>query len=326
MYNARYMNTVGTAVIIPCFNEESTIAEVVKAVREVLPHARILVGDNNSTDSTAVNALGAGAQVVFESVQGKAAMVRTLIRSTDAEYYVMIDGDNTYSTESLNEHLAEVSRLNADMLIGSRISTSSDAYRRGHVLGNKVLSKMFSRLMRTSISDSLSGYRIMSQRFVKTLDISISGFEIEAELNGHAATINSTVIQRPVMYKERHDLSHSKLNTTSDGIRIVKRILQLFQRFRPLAAFALLSIPWFVLGAAFLISFQLGWENGTIKTPSLVVAVASFLIGLNLITAGIIIKRISQFRNEYIRLMYLQMDKSVFPGDISVSTLPRTLK
>lgn len=300
------MKFENVAVIIPCYNEEATISGVITAMRMALPSARIVVGDNNSNDKTTDIAISEGVEVVREAIQGKAAMVRTLIRYVDAEYYVMVDGDETYCLDDLKKHLAEVESDFVDMLIGQRVHTSAKAYRRGHTLGNRLLSSLFSNLMNYKIYDSLSGYRIMSRRFVRTLDIGVSGFEIEAELNAHAATLFAKVIERPVAYAERPANSASKLHTIKDGVRIFRRVLQIFQRYRPLKAFGILSVPWLAVALGFIISFQLSWEQGgVVKTQSLVAGLTSLLIGINLITAGVIIKRITYVRAEQIRVAYL---------------------
>ena len=306
------MKFENVAVIIPCYNEEATIGGVITAIRLVLPSARIIVGDNNSNDKTADIALSEDVEVVREAIQGKAAMVRTLIRYADAEYYVMVDGDETYCLDNLKKHLVEVESDFVDMLIGQRVHASAKAYRRGHTLGNRILSSLFSNLMNYKIKDSLSGYRIMSRRFVRTLDIGVSGFEIEAELNAHAATLFAKVVERPVAYAERPVNSNSKLHTVKDGIRILRRVLQIFQRYKPLTAFGILSVPWLAVALGFIVSFQLSWEQGgVVKTQSLVAGVTSLLIGLQLITAGVVIKRITLVRSEQCRVNFLKMNQKI---------------
>lgn len=234
------------AVVVPCHNEESTIGQVIAGFRSVIPSCVVYVADNNSTDRTSEMARASGATVISEPRPGKGFAVRRLLADADADCFIMVDGDNTYDPGAAPEMVMKVLRDHVDMVNGARVSTGEDpdAYRRGHALGNAVLTWIFQKLFALPLEDTLSGYRAMSKRFVKSFPSGSTGFEIEAELNAHAAIVGMPVAEVPTAYRSRPEGSNSKLNTYRDGWRILLRNLRLFRDARPNRAFFFLSVPW----------------------------------------------------------------------------------
>ena len=298
------------AIVIPCHNEEHTIGNVIRRFRQELPGATVVVADNASTDETAVAAWKAGAQVIFEPRLGKGEAVRRLLADVDADYYVLIDGDDTMDSRVAPEMLRLVSDEGYDMVVGKRVTPAGeqDVYRRGHRFGNGFLTWVFQKLFKLEITDTLSGYRVLSRRFVKSFPVSSAGFEIEAELNAHAAVIGVPLCEVPAKYVSRPpESSQPKLSTFSDGARILRRNLRLFRDARPFLAFWLLALPWFIFAALMIqLSLEEFFRNGeVIRSPRLLVGIGSFLVALLLWMAGMIMERITRNRNEIIRLAYL---------------------
>ncbi len=309
-----FMSDLGrVAIVVPCHNEEDTIGNVIRRFRQELPGAIVVVADNGSTDDTALAAREAGAQVIFEPRLGKGEAVRRLLADIDADYFVLIDGDDTMDSRVAPEMLRLVSDEGYDMVVGKRVTPSGepDIYRRGHRFGNKFLTWVFQKLFKLEITDTLSGYRVMSRRFVKSFPASSVGFEIEAELNAHAAVIGVPLCEVPANYVSRPpESSQAKLSTFSDGTRILRRNLRLFRDARPSLAFSLLALPWLVLA---MLMIQLSLDefliNGeVIRSSRLLVGIGSFLVALLLWMAGIIMERITRNRNEVIRLAYLAIN------------------
>jgi glycosyltransferase involved in cell wall biosynthesis len=296
------------AVIIPCYNESQSIASVVEDFRSVLPAARIVVIDNASTDETAHVARMSGAEVILEPRRGKGNAVRRAFADVDADAYVMADGDGTYAAAAAPAMVALLFEQGIDMVIGVRDHAGQEgAYRRGHVMGNRVLSQTFERLFDFQMSDTLSGYRVMSRRFVKSFVFGRSGFEIEAELNVHAALLGANYAEVVTTYGTRHEDSPSKLRTYHDGVRILRRQLRLFRDLKPAKAFALLAIPWFVAALALITPPVIGYvETGLVaKFPSLIAGVGCLLVGVQVTISGLILDRVALGRLDAIRLRYL---------------------
>jgi len=305
--------SVGVAVIVPCFNEEKAIGTVVSTFRSVLPNALIVVADNRSTDETASRARDAGALVVQESRRGKGYALRRLFADVDAECYLMVDGDDTYDPGAAPSLIERVTQDGFDMAIGSRVPPDGeDSYRPGHLLGNRALSWIFRVLFRLDLDDTLSGYRALSRRFVKSFPTGASGFEIEAELNAHAAFLNVPVCELPSAYRARAEGSESKLSTFGDGWRILRRNLALFRDARPALAFLILAIPWFAVGLALVLRPLVEFlDTGLVaRFPSLIVGTALLLVGTLSIVAGIIMQRTALNRVEFCRLSYLSYPTS----------------
>lgn len=299
------------AVIVPCHNEEQTVGDVVTGFAAALPGAAVVVADNNCTDRTAEVATAHGAQVIHESRPGKGFAVRRLLADVEADCYVMIDGDATYDAASAPNMVDLVLEQGVDMVNGARHAEANaqQAYRPGHTLGNSMLTWIFQRLFGLQIEDTLSGYRVMSRRFVKSFPTGAEGFEIEAELNAHAATLGVPVAEVDTPYYARPEGSQSKLNTYRDGVRILRRNLRLFRDARPSLAFALLSLPWLIMAAVLLwIAFAEYFATGLVtRFPSLIFGVGSLVVGVLIIIAGLILERVARNRVEASRLAYLAM-------------------
>jgi glycosyltransferase involved in cell wall biosynthesis len=300
------------AVLVPCHNEESAIAKVVCAFRESLPEATIVVADNASTDDTARRARDAGAIVLTETRLGKGMAVRRLLSDVEADCYIMVDGDGTYDAASAPEMARHVLEEGIDMVVAARVVENPDRggeYRRGHEFGNRVLSGIFSRLFRLEIKDTLSGYRAFSRRFVKSFPATPEGFEVEAELNAHAAVLGVRVTHVESTYVARPVGSESKLSTYRDGIRILRRNLRLFRDARPLLAFSCLAVPW-LIAAAVLIGIPLSEYFTTgfvLHFPTLITGVTCLLVATNLWVVGLILERVARNRAEGTRLAYLAL-------------------
>lgn len=299
------------AVVVPCHNEQQTIGEVVAAFSSALPGACIVVADNNCTDDTAAVARAQGAQVLNETRPGKGFAVRRLLADVEADCYVMIDGDGTYDAASAPKMVGLVLDEGIDMVNGARQSQTGDSetYRPGHTLGNAVLTWIFQRLFGLQIQDTLSGYRVMSRRFVKSFPTGAEGFEIEAELNAHAATLDVPIAEIPTPYYARPDGSESKLHTYRDGLRILRRNLRLFRDARPSLAFLLLSLPWLIVAGVLLwIAFAEYFATGVVtRFPSLIFGVGALVVGVLIIITGLILERVARNRVEASRLAYLSI-------------------
>ncbi|MFQ5558097.1 MAG: glycosyltransferase family 2 protein [Acidimicrobiales bacterium] len=312
------------AVVIPCRNEAATVGDVVAGFRRCVPHASIVVADNGSTDDTAAIATAAGARVIGEPHPGKGNAIRRLFADIDADCFVMVDGDATYDPETAPAMIAEVLEHGTDMVVGRRVGVDG-AFRPGHQLGNRVFSWTFRRLFRIALDDTLSGYRALSRRFVKTFPILSKGFEVETDLNAHAASLGLSYREIDTSYRNRPEGSHSKLGTWSDGLRIMRRLLRLFRDWRPLLSFSVIGLSLMavatVVAAPVVISFA---RTGLVeRQPTLIVAVTSYIIGFGLIGVGMILERIARVRLEVTRLLYLSMPSLKGSGGPAAPTSER---
>jgi glycosyltransferase involved in cell wall biosynthesis len=299
----------GVAVVVPCHNEETTVARVVREFGAALPGARVTVVDNASSDNTATAAAAAGADVIFEPRPGKGRAMRRLFADVEADCYLMVDGDCTYDASSAPAMVRKVLHDGVDMVVGARVAdqTKGAEYRRGHRFGNAVLTWIFRQLFKLPIVDTLSGYRALSRRFVKTFPAGARGFDVEAELNAHAAVIEVPVAEVPTRYVARPEGSVSKLSTISDGWRILKRNLRLFRDARPTLAFGLLALPLFLISLVLVGRAVLEyWHTGRVLYfPSLIAGVGAFVVAAELWVAGLVMERIARNRNEVVRIAYL---------------------
>lgn len=301
------------AVVIPCLNEAEAIETVIRDARTYVPQATIVVGDNMSTDATAAVAAQAGAQIQRVQTPGKGNVVRRLLADVEADIYVMVDGDATYSLDNLAAMLQLVHNDGVDMVVGKRIEgpMRHHAYRSGHRLGNRFLTWIFSSLFRLPLTDTLSGLRVMSRRFVKSLPTSARGFEIETDLNVHASALGCSVIEVPCAYSERLPGSNSKLRTYRDGVRILQRNLLLFRDARPVLAFSILAAPW-LMASGILVGIPLVeyLDTGVVlRFPSLIAGIGTFLLGVLLVQAGLLLARTAQVRREAVTLAYLAIPR-----------------
>lgn len=297
-------------VLIPCYNEAVTVAKVVADVSHALPAARIVVCDNNSTDDTADIARNAGAQVVTESRQGKGNVLRTLFRNIDADCYIIIDGDDTYPVDQLPQMANMVLNEGVDMVIGDRISTSylQVNKRRYHNLGNLFLRFLINKMFNSSVPDILSGLRALSPAFVKNFPILSHGFEIETEMTIYALDNNFALRSIPVTYNNRPEGSTSKLNTFSDGFKVIKKAFSLFIHFKPLLFFSILASVLFLAGAVGMIPvFVEYFATGLVpRFPTLIVCGFVILLSLLLLVCGLILE-VANTRHK--QLMEVLMNK-----------------
>ena len=297
------------AVLIPCYNEEVAIADTVRGFQEALPEATIYVYDNNSKDKTIERARAAGAVVREEHLQGKGNVVRRMFADIDADVYLMTDGDTTYDPAAARKLIDLVVEQNLDMVVGKRIHKAKEAYRPGHVLGNKMLTGFLAWLFGTRFTDILSGYRAFSRRFVKSFPALSAGFETETELTVHALTLNMPVTEIDTDYFSRPEGSTSKLNTYRDGVRILRVMLTLFKNERPLAFFsyAALTLVLLSLGLATPV-FITYLETGLVpRFPTAILSASIMLLAFLSLSCGLILDTVTRGRREIKRLAYLQV-------------------
>jgi glycosyltransferase involved in cell wall biosynthesis len=301
-------------IIIPCYNEEHSIRQVIEDINFHLPSATIWVIDNNSSDRTAQISLDLGVRVIHVSKQGKGYAVRQAFALLNRKYEVigMLDGDGTYSSSGFLEAIDLVQNKSIDMVVGNRASNGSDdsealIYRRGHFIGNKLFSFFFSKMFQIEIQDTLSGWRVFSYPFVKSFTDGASGFEIEMELNTHAMLLNSSVVNLDVTYGERMNGSESKLNTYSDGFRILRRVLLMYRSEKPIIAYGLLSLPWIVLSAYSIqkVISEFVENKEILHFPTLIGGVGAFMVGALIGIAGLILQKVRLSRVSVIRSSYI---------------------
>ena len=282
------------AVLIPCYNEEQTVAKVVRDVREALPEAVVYVYDNNSTDRTVELAKAAGAVVRYEYKQGKGNVIRRMFREIDAECYLMIDGDDTYPLNCARELVDKVLNHNADMTVGDRLSSTyfTENKRPFHNFGNSLMRMGINRLFHSDIKDIMTGYRAFSYEFVKTFPVFSKGFEIETEMTIHAVNYNMQVENVVVEYRDRPEGSVSKLNTYSDGIRVIHKMFQLYKNYKPMHFFGALCLALMLLALAFMIPvFGEYFKTGLVpRFPTLIACGFLALAGIQSFFAGMILE------------------------------------
>lgn len=282
------------AVLIPCYNEEQTIAKVVRDVRNALPEAKVYVYDNNSTDRTAELAVASGAVVRREHKQGKGNVIRRMFREIDAECYLMIDGDDTYPLDCAGELVDRVLNRNADMVVGDRLSSTyfTENKRPFHNFGNSFMRAGINHLFHSDIKDIMTGYRAFSYEFVKTFPVFSKGFEIETEMTIHAVNYNMQVENVVVEYRDRPEGSVSKLNTFSDGVKVIQKMVQLYRNYKPLKFFGNICLLLVLIAAIFIIPvFAEYFQTGLVpKFPTLIVCGFMVLAGIQSFFAGMILE------------------------------------
>lgn len=298
---------LAVAVLIPCYNEEASIASVVRDFRAALPAATIYVYDNNSKDGTAAAARAAGAVVRRELTQGKGNVVRRMFSDIEADIYVLVDGDDTYHAASAPEMVRRLAEEQLDMVNGARVTEIVAAYRPGHRLGNAVLSGLVAYVFGNRIGDMLSGYRVFSRRFVKSFPALASGFETETEFTVHALELSMPIAEVKTPYKERPPGSVSKLRTFHDGFRILKTIIILVKEERPLPffsiLFALFAIISMIMAGPIMLTYL---ETGLVpRLPTAVLATGTMLLAFLSLTCGLILDTVTHGRREMKRLRYL---------------------
>lgn len=284
------------AVLIPCYNESKTIEKVIKDFKKALPEAKIYVYDNNSKDGTDEIARKAGAIVRYERKQGKGNVIRTMFREIDAECYIMTDGDDTYPAENAMEMCKAVLERNVDMVIGDRLSSTyfTENKRPFHNSGNKVVRGLINCIYKCNIRDVMTGYRAFSYQFVKTFPVLSKGFEIETEMTIHTLDKNMGVENVIIEYRDRPNGSESKLNTFSDGFKVIKTIISLYKNYRPLSFFSLVTALLFIIGIIFLIPVMIDYFNTGLvpKMPSFMASIFFFICGIQSFFGGLILESI----------------------------------
>ena len=295
------------AVLLPCYNEEAAIAKTVAGFRAALPGAAIYVYDNNSRDRTAEVARGAGAIVRTERMQGKGNVVRRMFADVDADIYVMADGDATYDASVAPALVRRLLEDQLDMVVGTRVHEAAEAYRRGHVLGNRAMTGLLTRLFGRSFTDIFSGYRVFSRRFVKSFPSLSAGFEIETEISVHALELKMPLGEIETPYFARLEGSASKLNTYRDGARIAATIATLYRIERPLWFFGGIGLALALLAVILAVPLFVTYaETGLVpRFPTALLSTGLMILGfLNLFT-GLILDTVVRGRREVRRLAYL---------------------
>src|SRR5262252_6533476 len=301
--------TAEIAVLIPCFNEQETVSAVVSAFRSHLPEAMIFVYDNASTDLTIEQASDAGAIVRSEPLRGKGYVVRRMFADIEADIYVLVDGDGTYDAASAPELIAALVRECLDLVSAVRVDSGQKAYRTGHRFGNWLLTRLVAQLFGKRFSDMLSGYRVMSRRFVKSFPALSTGFEIETELTVHALQMRIPIAELSTPYSERPEGSASKLRTVSDGMRIMRTIAYLLKEERPLAFFGTVTTVLVVVARALGIPVILEFmRTGLVpRLPTAVLATGLMILASLSLVCGLILQTVTRGRIEMKRLHYLSV-------------------
>lgn len=298
------------AVLIPCYNESKTIGKVVSDFKKVLPEAVIYVYDNNSKDGTDEIARKAGAVVRYEYQQGKGNVIRRMFRDVDADCYIMVDGDDTYPAEAAREMADKVLKRNADMVVGDRLSSTyfEENKRPFHNFGNSIVRSSINKLFHTNIKDIMTGYRAFSYQFVKTFPVLSKGFEIETEMTIHASDKNMFVENVVIEYRDRPEGSESKLNTYSDGFKVLMTIARLFQTYKPLAFFSIIGLILLVLGVGFMIPvFGDFIRTGMVaKLPTLIVSGFAVIAAVISFFSGLILQTIARKNRQDFEMQLVQ--------------------
>lgn len=296
------------AVLIPCYNEGVTIYDVVKDFQKCLPHAKVYVFDNNSTDNTVKRSQEAGAVVVREEYQGKGNVVRRMFREVEADIYLMVDGDDTYDASIAPQMIREIQQNAYDMIVAVR-SVQKEAYPTGHVWGNKLFNWALKIIFNSHFSDIFSGYRAFSKRFIKSFPAVSAGFDIETELSIHALEMRCPVKEMPGFYKERPEGSYSKLSTWKDGFKVLWRMGMLYKEMRPFLFFSqigiLILLIAVILGYPVLMHYL---ATGLVpRFPTAMVSASLGIISILSFTCGLILESLHQARREFKRLFYLNV-------------------
>jgi glycosyltransferase involved in cell wall biosynthesis len=300
-------SSVQIAVLVPCYNEEATIAAVVKDFFAALPHCLVFVYDNNSSDKTVAKAVAAGAIVRYERMQGKGNVLRRMLADVEADVYVVVDGDATYDASACPAMIERLLSENLDMINGMRIATNKEAYRPGHRFGNALLTGLIKSIFGTGLDDILSGYKVMSRRFVKSMPLLSGGFETESELAIHALSLRMPIAEVPTDYRDRPRGSDSKLRTYSDGFRILRTIVWLMKEERPLLFFSIVSgilaVMALIIVEPVVATFL---STGLVpRLPTAVLAASIMLLSFLSLSCGLILDTVTRGRREMKRMVYL---------------------
>lgn len=298
------------AILIPCYNESKTIEKVIKDYKSVLPDADIYVYDNNSSDGTDIIAKEAGAIVRYEYRQGKGNVIRSMFKDIDADCYLMIDGDDTYPKESAIEMCNLILDKKADMVIGDRLSSTyfKENKRPFHNFGNVLVRGLINTLFKSKVRDIMTGYRAFSRDFVKTFPVLSKGFEIETEMTIHALDKNFLLKEIPIEYRDRPEGSVSKLNTFSDGFKVLKTIARLFKEYKPQIFFNIIAAIFFIVSVIFAIPvFAEYFKTGLVpRIPTLIFSGFLAVISILMIVCGLILEVIVKKHRQLFELILIQ--------------------
>lgn len=301
------------AVLIPCYNESQTVEKVVKDYKKALPDADIYVYDNNSSDGTDKIAEKAGAIVRYEYKQGKGNVIRSMFKDIDADCYLMIDGDDTYPAESAKEMCQYILDGKADMVIGDRLSSTyfQENKRPFHNFGNKLVRSLINSLFKSNVKDIMTGYRAFNYEFVKTFPVLSKGFEIETEMTIHALDKNFLLKEIPVEYRDRPAGSESKLNTVSDGVKVLKTIARLFKEYRPMLFFGIISIIFFIISLCFGVPvFAEYFKTKLVKRfPTLIFSGFMLIVSVLMFTIGVILEVVVKKHRQLFELFLIGISK-----------------
>ena len=297
------------AVLIPCYNESKTIEKVVKDYKKELPNADIYVYDNNSSDDTDKIAKKAGAIVKYEYKQGKGNVIRSMFRDIDADCYLMIDGDDTYPSKHAKEMCNYILNGEADMVIGDRLSSTyfKENKRPFHNFGNMLVRKLINTLFKSNVKDIMTGYRAFSYDFVKTFPVLSKGFEIETEMTIHSLDKNLLLKEIPVDYRDRPEGSVSKLNTFSDGFKVLKTIARLFKEYKPTIFFSIFGILFLIVSLIFGVPVFIEYFNTGLvpRVPTLIFSGFLLIISVLSFMCGIILEVVVKKHRQLFEFIYI---------------------
>ena len=297
------------AILIPCYNESKTIEKVIKDYKKALPEADIYVYDNNSSDGTDKIAIKAGAIVKYEYKQGKGNVIRSMFRDIDADCYLMIDGDDTYPAENAKEMCNYVLDGKADMVIGDRLSSTyfTENKRPFHNFGNVLVRKLINTLFKSNVKDIMTGYRAFSYEFVKTFPVLSKGFEIETEMTIHSLDKNLLLKEIPVEYRDRPAGSESKLNTFSDGFKVLKTIARLFKEYKPTIFFSIFGLLFLIISIIFGVPvFRDYFKTGLVERfPTLIFSGFMLMISALSFICGIILEVVVKKHRQLFEYVYI---------------------
>ena len=304
------------AVLIPCYNEAATIKKVVEDFKRVIPEGGVIyVYDNNSSDGTAEIAAAAGAVVRREYMQGKGNVIRRMFREIDAECYLMADGDDTYPAEHAPEMIDLVLNRQVDMVVGDRLSSTyfEENKRPFHNFGNWIVRFGINTLFKSSIKDIMTGYRAFSYQFVKSFPVLSKGFEIETEMSIHAIDKHMSVENVVIDYRDRPEGSESKLNTVSDGLKVIRTILRLFRTYKPFAFFSLLALALVILAALFFVPVLVDYfRTGLVERfPTLIVCGFVIIAAVQSFFAGLILENIQQKNRQDFEMNLIRLSENL---------------
>lgn len=301
------LDAYNIAVLVPCYNEEAAVANVVRDFKAALPGATIFVFDNNSTDNTAAAARAAGAEVFEEKRQGKGYVVRRMFTDVEADLYVMVDGDATYDARSAPRMIERLLADRLDMVVANRVDREQAAYRPGHRTGNRLLTAFVASVFGSTFNDMLTGYRVFSRRFVKSFPVLSGGFEIETELTIHALELGLAAAEVDTPYFARPQGSTSKLNTWGDGLRILRTIVKLYRAERPLPFFSAIGAALAIASVGFAIPIVVTFmETGLVpRLPTAVLSAALMILACLSVAIGLVLDTVTRGRREMKLLAYL---------------------